>query len=48
MEERGAMADRNTSVSGPPTQRRYPPELRERAIRMVQESFDRGISARAW
>ncbi len=42
------MADRNTSVSGPPTQRRYPPELRERAIRMVQESFDRGISARAW
>ncbi len=36
------MADKHTSVSGPPTQRRYPPELRERAIRMVQESFDRG------
>ncbi len=36
------MADRNSSISRAPTQRRYPPELRERAIRMVQESFDRG------
>jgi transposase len=24
------------------SQRRYPPELRERAVRMVQESYDRG------
>ena len=24
------------------SQRRYPPELKERAVRMVQESFDRG------
>ena len=36
------MADRNGSISRTPTQLRYPPELRERAVRMVQESFDRG------
>ncbi len=36
------MADRNSSISRALTQRRYPPELRERAVRMVQESFDRG------
>jgi len=36
------MADRNTSIDGSSTQRRYPAELRERAVRMVQESFDRG------
>lgn len=39
------MADRNSTGSGidrAPTQRRYPPELRERAVRMVQESYDRG------
>ena len=42
MEEHGAMAIKSTSSTGGSTQRRYPPELRERAIRMVQESFDRG------
>ena len=36
------MADRNSSISRAPTQRRYPSELRERAVRMVQESLDRG------
>jgi len=36
------MADKHTSITRAPNQRRYPPELRERAIRMVQESFDRG------
>jgi len=42
LEEHGVMADKNTSGSEPRTLRRYPPELRERAIRMVLESFDRG------
>lgn len=39
------MAGKTSSVSRAPTQRRYPPELRERAVRMVQESFDRGDDA---
>ena len=42
MEEHGVMADKNMSGSEARTLRRYPPELRERAIRMVLESFDRG------
>ncbi len=36
------MANRKTSSTGAASQRRYPSELRERAVRMVQESFDRG------
>jgi transposase len=36
------MADKNTGGVGTRTLRRYPPELRERAIRMVLESIDRG------
>ena len=33
----------NGSSNGPgPTPRVYPPELRERGVRMVQESFERG------
>ena len=36
------MADKNTSSTGASTPRRYPPELRQRAIRMVLDSFDRG------
>ena len=36
------MADRSIDDTATATQRRYPPELRERAIRMGPESFDRG------
>jgi len=36
LEEDGVMAERNNSPH--PTQRRYPPELRERAVRMVRET----------
>lgn len=36
------MAVRGTSEHPRPRPRVYPPELRERAVRMVQESFDRG------
>ena len=36
MEEDGVMAERSSSPH--PTQRRYPPELRERAVRMVRET----------
>ena len=36
------MADKSTGGDGARTLRRYPPELRERAIRMVLESIDRG------
>ena len=36
------MADKNTGDGITRTLRRYPPELRERAIRMVLESLDRG------
>jgi transposase len=37
------MAGKHSNGNGPgPTPRVYPPELRERAVRMVQESFDRG------
>ena len=36
------MAGKNYSSTAAATQRRYPPELRERGVRMVQESFDRG------
>ena len=41
MEEHGVMAD-NTTSTGRASPRQYPPELRQRAIRMVLESFDRG------
>jgi len=33
--------DRSSKVPRP-TPRVYPPELRERAVRMIQESYDRG------
>ena len=36
------MADTNTSSDGRASPRQYPPELKERAIRMVLESVDRG------
>jgi transposase len=37
------MAGKNSSSNGPgPAPRVYPPELRERGVRMVLESFDRG------
>ena len=36
------MADTNTTTSGRASPRRYPPELKERAIRMVLDSLDRG------
>lgn len=36
------MADTNTTTSGRSSPRRYPPELKERAIRMVLDSIDRG------
>ncbi len=37
------MAGKSSSSNGPgSTPRVYPPELRERGVRMVQESFDRG------
>jgi transposase len=36
------MADTNTTTSGRASPRQYPPELKERAIRMVLESLDRG------
>ena len=42
MEEHGVMADTNTTSGGRPSPRQYPPELRERATRMVLESLDRG------
>ena len=42
MEEHGVMADTNTPTSGRASPRQYPPELKERAIRMVLESLDRG------
>ena len=41
MEEHGVMADTNNST-GRASPRQYPPELRERAIRMVLDSIDRG------
>ena len=36
------MADKNNSSSGRASPRKYPPELKERAIRMVLDSYDRG------
>ena len=42
MEETGVMADRNTTSTGRAIPRQYPPELKQRAIRMVLESVDRG------
>jgi transposase len=36
------MADINSGGSGRASPRKYPPELKQRAIRMVLESFDRG------
>jgi len=40
------MADTNTTTSGRASPRRYPPELKQRAIRMVLESLDRGEERR--
>ena len=42
MEEHGVIADTNSSTGGRGSPRQYPPELRERATRMVLESIDRG------
>jgi len=42
VEEHGVMADTNTSSTGRASPRQYPPELKQRATRMVLESFDRG------
>ena len=36
------MADQNSSSTGRASPRQYPPELKERAIRMVLDSIDRG------
>ena len=36
------MADTNTTSTGRASPRQYPPELKERASRMVLESLDRG------
>jgi transposase len=36
------MADIDTGGSGRVSPRKYPPELKQRAIRMVLESYDRG------
>ena len=36
------MEDTSSSSTGRASPRRYPPELKERAIRMVLESYDRG------
>jgi transposase len=36
------MPDRDTTSTGRASPRQYPPELKERAIRMVLESLDRG------
>ncbi len=42
MEEHEVMADKNSNSTGRASPRKYPPELKERAIRMVLDSFDRG------
>jgi transposase len=42
LEEHGVMADKNSSNTGRPSPRQYPPELKARAIRMVLDSFERG------
>ena len=42
LEEHGVMADTNSSGTGRPSPRKYPPELKQRAIRMVLDSYDRG------
>ena len=36
------MADKNSSSTGRGSPRQYPSELKERAIRMVLDSYDRG------
>jgi transposase len=36
------MADQNSTSTGRASPRQYPPELKERATRMVLESIDRG------
>ena len=36
------MADKDSSSTGRASPRKYPPELKERAIRMVLDSYDRG------
>jgi transposase len=36
------MADTNSTTSGRASPRQYPPELKERSIRMVLDSLDRG------
>jgi transposase len=36
------MAAKDNSSTGRPSPRKYPPELKERAIRMVLDSYDRG------
>jgi len=42
LEEHGVMADTKNTTTGRASPRQYPPELKERATRMVLESFDRG------
>ena len=42
MEEHGVMPDNDSTVTGRSSPRQYPPELKQRAIRMVLESIDRG------
>jgi transposase len=42
LEEHGVMADTNATSGGRANPRQYPPELRQRAVRMVLESLDRG------
>jgi transposase len=42
VEEHGVMADTSTGSTGRSSPRKYPPELKQRAIRMVLDAFDRG------
>jgi len=42
LEEHGVMADTNGTSTGRASPRQYPPELKERATRMVLDSIDRG------
>ena len=36
------MADKDNDSTGRPKPRQYPPELKQRAVRMVLDSYDRG------
>jgi transposase-like protein len=42
LEDHGVMADIDTGSTGRASPRKYPPELKQRAIRMVLDAYDRG------